>query len=258
MSDSPPEREAPPVASSAPRAPRRQVAVPGARKQRRGGLLLLGVALVLGAGLGFMFILESIDQRSSYLVAARTIQRWEITTAEDFISVEAHLGDAHGLTADHLQTVVGKWATGRIPAGTIITGGLFETPPLSNDEEADRTLVRVTLPAAEAPFSVLNTGDTVALLGVETDTEGVTGELGLIGVLTLEFVDGDSVYYVTTPDQALDIMSVVDRFTRAQDRAILKLGVDLTADDIVAALEARADIIASTGEVPVGSFESAS
>ena len=213
---------------------------------------------MLGAGLGFMFILESIDQRSSYVVAARTIQRWQITAPADFTVVEAHIGNASGLPIDRLNEVVGKWATGRIPAGTIVTRGLFETPPLSSEEEADSVVVQVALPASEAPFGTLNTGDTVALLGVEAGVEGVPGDLGLIGVLTLEYVDGDSVYYVTTPEQALGIMSVVDRFTRAQDRAILKLGVNLSSDDIVAALEAQAAIIGTNiSEVPVGSFESA-
>ena len=215
------------------------MARPGAQQnQRRGGLLLVGLVLVFGAGFGFWFVLQSIDQRAEYLMAARTIERWEVASAADFAVVEANVGEASALPVDLLDVVVGKWATGRIPAGTIITGGLFETPPLSSESEADKVLIQVRLPASEAPFGTLNTGDTVALLGREsTGVEGQGGALGLIGVLQLEFVSGDDIYYVVTAEDALKIKSSVDRYTAAADRTILKLGQELTAAEIADALE---------------------
>ena len=215
---------------------------PGAQQnQRRGGLLLVGLVLVFGAGFGFWFVLRSIDQRAEYLMAARTIERWEVASAADFAVIEANVGEASALPVDLLDVVVGKWATGRIPAGTIITGGLFETPPLSSESEADKVLIQVRLPASEAPFGTLNTGDTVALLGREsTGVEGQGGALGLIGVLQLEFVSGDDIYYVVTAEDALKIKSSVDRYTAAADRTILKLGQELTAAEIADALERQA------------------
>lgn len=259
MTNPPPQRERAPAA---PRAQRRQVALPGAQqKQRRGGLLLLGLVLVFGAGFGFWFVLQSIDQRAEYLMAARTIERWQVAGASDFIVVEANVGDASALTVDQSGRVLGKWATGRIPAGTLITEGLFETPPLSAESEADRVLIQVRLPASEAPFGALNTGDTVALLGREAlGPDGESGTLGLIGILRLEFVQGDDIYYVVTPDEALDIKSSIDRFTQAADRTILKLGYNLTASEIADALEQQAanvppappDATAEVGETGSG------
>ena len=237
-----PSRERAPVT---PQAPRRRVAVPGAQqnqqKQRRVGLLAVGVVLVFGAGFGFWLVLRGVDQRAEYLIAARTIQRWEVAQAQDFAVVEAHLGEASALAADRSGAVLGKWATGRIPAGTIITEGLFETPPLSAEDEADKVLAQFRLPSGEAPFGTLDTGDTVALLGREgTGPDGEAGPLGVIGVLQLEFVQGDDIYYVVTPGEALTIKETIDRYTAAADRTMLKLGFGLTIGDLVDALNEQA------------------
>lgn len=261
MTDPPPSSER---ASAVMPGQGRRVAVPvSQRKQRRGGLLVLGLVLMIGAGGGFWLILRSVDQRAEYLVAARTIQRWEVAAAADFTVVEAAVGAASALPADQSGAVVGKWATGTIPAGTIITEGLFETPPLSGDDEADRVLIQVSLPSGDAPFGALDTGDTVALLGREGEgPAGGAGTLGLIGVLQLEFVQGDNIYYVVEPEVALDIKSTVDRYSAASDRTMLKLGFELTVEDLVAALESRAASVPSatagtatrtgTGIEPVG------
>ncbi len=217
------------------------MAFSGTQERRRGGVFLLGLVLVLGAGLGFWFIFQSIDERSEYLMAARTIERWEVARAEDFTVVEANVGSASALTSDRLGAVQGKWATGRIPVGTIIVEGLFETPPLSAESETEKVLIQVRLPAADAPFGTLAAGDTVALLGRESsDLQGQPSALGLIGVLQIEFVSGDDIYYVVTPEEALDVKSSVDRYMAASDRTILKLGFDLTAGDLAEALEQQA------------------
>ena len=238
MSNLPPQQQHQPAAAA---GQRRQVARPGAQqKERRGGLVLIGLVIVFGSAFGFWFILRSIDQRSEYLMAARTIERWQVVRSEDFTVVEANVGPASALGVDQLGSVSGKWATGRIPAGTIITAGLFETPPLSGESEADKVLIQVSLPAAEAPFGGLNTGDTVALLGREPGPDGGPGALSLIGVLRLEFVQDSNIFYVVTPEEALQIKSSVDRFMAASDRIMLKLGFGLSVEDLERALESHA------------------
>ena len=242
----------------------RRVTVPGPQtKQRRGGLLVLGLVLVFGAGAGFWFILQSVDQRAEYLVAARTIERWEVAAPSDFAVVEAYVGTASALTGDRAGAVVGLWATGRIPAGTLVTEGMFEAPPLSGEGDSDSVLIQVSLPSGDAPFGTLDTGDTVALLGRETEgLGGEAGPLGLIGVLQLEFVQGDNIYYVVAPAEALAIKNTIDRYSAASDRTMLKLGFDLAIEDLVAALDAQAASVppaaseasteAGTGAEPVG------
>ena len=238
MSNPPPQQQRQPAAAP---GQRRQVTLPGAQqKERRSGLVLLGLVIVFGSAFGFWFILRGIDQRSEYLMAARTIERWQVVRSDDFTVVEANVGLASALGVDQLGSVSGKWATGRIPAGTIITAGLFESPPLSAESEADKVLIQVSLPAAEAPFGTLNTGDTVALLGRESSGPDGGGALSLIGVLLLEFVQGGNIFYVVTPEEALQIKSTVDRFTAASDRTMLKLGFGLSAQDLERALESHA------------------
>lgn len=239
MSNPPPQQPHQPAAT---RGQRRQVTLPGAQqKQRRTGLVLFGLVLVFGCAFGFWFILRGVDQRSEYLMAARTIERWQVVRSEDFTIVEANVGPASALGVDQLGSVSGKWATGRIPVGTIITAGLFEPPPLSAESEADKVLIQVRVPTADAPFGSLNSGDTVAMLGRESaGPDGEQGALSLIGVLQLEFVQGDNVYYVVTPEEALQIKSTVDRYARASDRTMLKLGFDLRIEDLVDALDRQA------------------
>ncbi len=173
-------------------------------------------------------------------MAARTFQRWDVAGASDFAVIEANVGTGSALAANQSGSVVGKWATGRIPAGTLITAGLFETPPLSSESEANRVLIQLQLSAADAPFGTLAAGDTVALLGREAGPEDGSGDLGLIGVLRLEFVQGDDLFYVVTPDEALTLKDTLDRFAGASDRTMLKLGFDLSIEDLVAALDGRA------------------
>ena len=220
-----------------PAAPKRKITMPGAGKQRRGGLLLLGVMLVAGAAFAFWYALQSVDMRGDYLVAARTINRWDIVSPTDFAVVEAHVGEGKALPRESMHAVLGKWATGKIPAGSFVTQGMFEQPPLARGADTQNVLIQVSLPASEAPFEKLESGDTVALLGAETgDSPDQVPRLGLIGVLTLDVVQGDKLFYVVEPQKALEIKFMVDRFKQANDRTILKMGTDLTAADIEAAL----------------------
>lgn len=218
-----------------PQAQQRQVAVP-AKKQSgvRGGLLLLGLVLVVASGGAFWYVLRTVDERQEYLVTVRTIERWEIANASDFTVVEAHVGDANALPVEFGDLVFGKWATGRIPAGTIVSPGMFETPPLSGDEESQKVLIEVSLPAGEAPLGDLKAGDRVALFGAEeAGLEGVEPEVGLIGVLTLENVQGDQLIYLVSPEEARAIQDTVDRYAASANRRIWKLGSTLSAGQLI-------------------------
>lgn len=234
MSNAPPTRAPRPPAPTEPG--RRQVAVPGATTQKgnvRRGLLLLGVLLVAAAGFAFWFILQQIDEREKYLVTTRTIERWEISRPEDFAVVEAHLGGASGLEPVHLDLVVDRWATGRIPQGTIVNPSMFESPPLSSAEDSGKVLIQVSLPAGEAPGGSFEAGDKIAMFGAEpTDDELAEPSVRLIGVLELDFVEGGNLTFVVTSAEAKAIQEVVDRYNGAAQRRIWKLGFDLPTEEL--------------------------
>lgn len=123
-----------PKQTSSQRGGERQVTLPGAAGQKkdggvRGGLLLLGLLLIVIAGGACWYILRELEVREEYLVAARTIQRWEVARPSDFTVVEANIGNGRGVPPQFVNVFVDKWATGRIPAGTIVTPGMFQAPP---------------------------------------------------------------------------------------------------------------------------------
>lgn len=228
-------------APAAPQAARRQVTLPGSAGRPaagvRGGLLLLGLVLVAGSGLGFWFVLQSVDERHEYLMARRTIERWEVVDVGDFDVVEASVGSASAMAVPQVVGLIGQRATGRIPAGTIVTRGMFEATPLSEETSAGKVLIEVELPAGEAPFGSLEAGDRVALFGAEprdlADPLGGESPRSLIGVLTLEHVRGDGgIIYIVTPAEARAIMEVVDRYAASADRRMWKVGADLATDEL--------------------------
>lgn len=234
-------------AQTAPRdAPERPrpVTVPGGAQQRQLGLALLGLALMVGAAFGFWFLLQSVDQRQSYVVAARDIARWEPVQVADFRLVDANIGDAAATMPDQMGAVYGQWAIGPIPAGTFITPDMFRAPPLSSGSEASSIIIRINLPSEDVTYGTLESGDRVALIGRESLFDPAQGDVGpaaeaelsLLGVLTLENVQGDEVVYVVEPAEALRIQSLVRRYLASTDRQIWRLGVDLTTEDIVRAL----------------------
>lgn len=261
MSNSVPPRTTGPAAAPGAKQ-RRQVTLPGSAKQKqqgglRGGLLLLGLLLVIGSGGAFWYILRELDVREEYLVTARTIERRDIAGVGDFGVVEASLGDGQGVPPQFLDLLLGRWATGRIPAGTIVSPGMFEEPPLSNDDETDRVLIEVSLPAGEAPGGSLKSGERIALFGAEAaDVEFAESSVGLIGVLELDLVQGDRITYVVTPAEAMAIQDLVDRYTAASSRRIWKLGFDLSTGDLVGLYEAPPsasitdDLFADLSEAP--------
>lgn len=234
MSDSSTQASA---AGIAPPPQPRQVFTPRTSLQRRTGLLVLGVVLVVATALAFWLILDSVDTRQNYLAASRDISRWDVITRADFAVVEANVGDAAAIRATNanVNSLTGRWALGRIPQGTILTGGMFGAPPLSGENDAGKVLIEVTLPEEEAPFDYLEAGEKIALIGSERDPDAgpdaEQSDAALIGMLELEDVDG-GIFYVVTPEEAATIERIVSRYNESSDRRIWKLSPEVTREQV--------------------------
>ena len=238
--------------------------MPGGTKKRRMGLALVGLVLVAGAAFGFWYVLQSVDQRQPYVVAARDIARWDQVSSSDFRLVEANIGDASAMVADQMGPIYAQWALGPIPSGTFITPGMFRPPPLSSEAESRSIVIQVSLPAEDVTYGALETGDTIALIGREPLADTVPGlvaderldagfvspqsELSLLGMLRLDNVQGGNLVYVVEPARALEIQALVNRYLAATDRQIWRLGFDLTADDVERALDNAGDSVNNEDE----------
>ncbi len=231
--------------------------MPGGTRKRRMGLVLVGLVLVAGTAFGFWYVLQTVDERQPFVVAARDIARWERVSSADFRLVEANIGDASAMVASQMGGIYGQWAAGPIPAGTFITPGMFRPPPLSSEAEARSIVIQVSLPAEDVTYGALETGDTIALIGRETlldPTQGLSAaesldagfaaqpELSLLGVLRLDNVQGGNIIYVVEPARALEIQRLVSRYLAATDRQIWRLGIDLTAEEVQRALDGGTDL----------------
>ena len=242
----------------APGAPR-PIVMPGGTKKRRMGVVLMGLLLVVGAAGGFWYVLQTVDQRRPFVVAARDIARWDQVSSADFRLVEANVGDASAMVASQMGPIYGQWALGPIPNGTFITPGMFRPPPLSSEAESRSIVIQVSLPAEDVTYGTLETGDTIALIGREAPADPALGldgagsldegfgaqesKLSLLGVLRLDNVQGGNIIYVVEPAKALEIQRLMSRYLAATDRQIWRLGIDLTADDIQRALDGGTDLL---------------
>ena len=220
----------------------RPVFNPGAVKgRRRPSFMLLGVVLMAVAGFGFWYSQQQLDERQQYVATSRSLERWEVLAPSDLKVVYAHIGEASALTPAQVGLVVGQWATGRVPEGTLITPGMFAQPPLSSDEEADSIVVDIPLPASDLAHGTIESGDTIAMIA-RADPQAGEGASGLgdwtlIGILRIEVVEGGRFLYVLPPSEALELEHTVNRYLQAPARKLWKLGAELTAADVQAALD---------------------
>lgn len=229
------------------------------QRRRRGNLLLaLGVLVILLTGFGFWLVIQTIDDRQEYLMADRTINRRDFVTLTDFRLVRAHLGAASAVPLDRFaMDLSGKWATGTIPKGTLVTPGMFAYPTMSSESERDKVVIAVSLPAGDSPYGVLGPDDVIALIGREAAAESAfaedplfaeepifteegtgagssseSGPLAVIGILAADLIIGGKYIYIVTPEKALSIERILDRYNKAADRKVWLIGQGVTAEEL--------------------------
>jgi hypothetical protein len=169
------EQDAPEV-GVAPRAPRRAqpaAAAPAARfepgkvaetRHRNPTWLVAGVLLVIVSALGGVLLFTSTDDRTDVLVAASELQPGRPVERGDLrIGSVATSDGISSMPPTDASDVIGRFPIGRIPAGTMLTPGMFASEvPLGPDE----MVLGAALDPGEAPLSGLEVGAPIELLSV--------------------------------------------------------------------------------------------
>jgi hypothetical protein len=170
------EQDAPEI-GVAPRAPGRRSpsapAAPAARfepgkvaetRHRNPTWLVAGVLLVLVSALGGVLLFTSNDDREDVLVAAAELHPGRPVERGDLRIGSVATGDGvSSMDPVDAAEVIGRFPIGRIPAGTMLTPGMFAREvPLGPDE----MVLGAALDPGEAPLSGLEVGAPVELLSV--------------------------------------------------------------------------------------------
>lgn len=183
--------------------------LPGRGGRTRIPLLLLGLLIMLGAGLGFAVWSADVNERESVLVAARPIRAGSVVTEDDVRTVQ--LGGAtevSSLPESILGDLLGTTALADVAEGTVLNTGMFVEGAAVGTGEA---VVGVVLEPGAVPVPQLRPGDRVQVvrLGSTEVTTEDADELVVGRVLTTRSVSETSsaraVSLVVPQDAALDV-----------------------------------------------------
>ena len=175
---------APDVGAADSRRPRRVGAPPPASspgkvaetRHRNPTWLVAGVLLVVLSALGGVLLFTSSDDRTDVLVAAADLQPGRPVERGDLRIGRVAVGDdVASMPPADAADVVGRFPVGRVPAGTMLTPGMFAGEvPLGPDE----IVFGAALDPGEAPLSGLEVGAPVELLEVAAGRPGRAGRRG--------------------------------------------------------------------------------
>jgi len=144
------------------------------KRQRRPILTLLGIGLVLLAGLGAALAYRSLGTGHDVVAVRQTVHRGEVIETKDLMTVRIGIDPAlHPLAGDQMSAAVGKRAAWDLPAGGVVTQDALTTqviPPSGS------SLVGVSMTPAQMPSEPLRSGDRVRLVAVPKQGTGADAE----------------------------------------------------------------------------------
>lgn len=175
-------------------APSSARVAPPVKRHRRPILTLLGIGLVLLAGLGAALAYRSLGTGHDVVAVRQTVHRGEVIDAKDLMTVRIGIDPAlHPLAGDQMSSAVGKRAAWDLPAGGVVTQDALTPaviPPTGS------SLVGVAMTPAQMPSEPLRAGDRVRLVAVpKQGTETAAGAAETIAgtvVSTRGLTRGDS------------------------------------------------------------------
>lgn len=191
----------------------------GPARTKRVPWIALGVILVVAGGLLFGLMVQSAGERVTVVVAARDIDPGQVIQAADLRVVDAAIdGRAATVPASERASLIGKTASTRIPAGSLVSRAHFADGSVLID---GRVVVGALLGPGGLPVPNLRAGDVVLLLAAR-DPEAAGDDAEPLGVATVYLVTPGSQSGTQFVSLAVD-ESVAQRVADAAAAQLLRL-----------------------------------
>jgi hypothetical protein len=122
----------------------------------------VGVLVLVVSGLAALWLFESSADRTAVLALAGPVERGEVVTAEDLVTVEVAADEAIAVTRPgEVDGVVGRVALVDLPAGSLITSSQVAS---ADEVEVGEGVVGLRLEPGQVPALRLTPGTTVSVL----------------------------------------------------------------------------------------------
>ena len=125
-------------------------------------MTLGSVLLILTGGIASAGIYLSLDTSVDAVAIAAPVAQGEVITAGDLMVVRVRLEDTMTMVpADHIDRIIGRYATATLLAGTVLTPESVGAKPLPPEGQRE---VGLTLKSGQYPDDELRPGDNVVLV----------------------------------------------------------------------------------------------
>lgn len=163
---------------------------PPPKMRRKPIVAVASVAAIALGALVSMWAWQSTSDAQDVLAVRETVERGEVISAEDLMSVKITVDPAmRPIPASELDTVVGQRAALDMAAGGVVTAEQFTDAPIPAKGES---VVGVSLSSAMLPVGQLGPGDKVRIVATPGEAGEVTTSLPeTIGAVVVNVVPDD-------------------------------------------------------------------
>lgn len=124
--------------------------------------IALGVLVLVVSALAVLWLFQSSSDRTGVLALAGPVERGEVVTAEDLVTVEVAADEAIAVTRPgEVDGVVGRVALVDLPAGSLITSSQVAS---ADEVQVGEGVVGLRLEPGQVPALRLTPGTTVSVL----------------------------------------------------------------------------------------------
>ncbi|WP_327591317.1 SAF domain-containing protein (plasmid) [Nonomuraea sp. NBC_00507] len=166
----------PTIDDPAPAGIRRSSPLPPLPRQRRRGLLALAVLLIVLGGLGALYLVTTLTDRTPVIVMARDVPVGQMFTEQDLTTAMLAADDtvAH-MPGNQMGQVVGKVAAVDLAAGTLLPPTAVTT---AQSPTAGQHLVALAVKPSQVPARGLRPGDQVVVVLTPAEEQQPSGANG--------------------------------------------------------------------------------